>query len=86
MGASQEVCPAEIPQEIYDKISAATKRIYRRFGCNGLVRMDYILKGDTPYFLEINPIPGMTDTSLIPQQVRAAGIDMVEFISDIIEN
>lgn len=86
MGASQEVCPAEIPQEIYDKISAATKRIYRRFGCNGLVRMDYILEGDTPYFLEINPIPGMTDTSLIPQQVRAAGIDMVEFISDIIEN
>lgn len=86
MGASEEVCPADIPQSVYDKIAAATKRIYRRFGCHGLVRMDYILKGDDPYFLEINPIPGMTDTSLVPQQVRAAGIDMKEFISNIIEN
>jgi D-alanine-D-alanine ligase len=71
---------------VYDKIAAATKRIYRRFGCHGLVRMDYILHGDDPYFLEINPIPGMTDTSLVPQQVMAAGIDMKEFISNIIEN
>ncbi|MBO7763734.1 MAG: D-alanine--D-alanine ligase [Bacteroidales bacterium] len=86
MGASQEVCPADVPQEIYDKIAAATKRIYRRFGCHGLVRMDYILKGNDPYFLEINPIPGMTDTSLVPQQVRAAGIDMKDFISNIIDN
>lgn len=86
MGASEEICPADIPQEIYDKIAAATKRIYRRFGCNGLVRMDYILKGTDPYFLEINPIPGMTDTSLVPQQVRAAGMEMKDFISHIIEN
>lgn len=86
MGASQEVCPADVPQEIYDKIAAATKRIYRRFGCHGLVRMDYILNENDPYFLEINPIPGMTDTSLVPQQVRAAGIDMKDFISNIIDN
>lgn len=86
MGASLEICPADVPQEIYDKIAAATKRIYRRFGCKGLLRMDYILCGDDPYFLEINPIPGMTDTSLVPQQVRAAGIDMVHFITQIIED
>ncbi len=86
LGASQEVCPADIPVQVYDKIAAATKRIYRRFGCNGLVRMDYILKGDDAYFLEINPIPGMTDTSLVPQQVREAGIDMKYFITQIIEN
>lgn len=86
MGASEEICPADIPQEMYDKIAAATKRIYRRFGCHGLVRMDYILKGTNPYFLEINPIPGMTDTSLVPQQVRAAGMEMKDFISCIIEN
>lgn len=86
LGASREVCPADIPVQVYDKIAAATKRIYRRFGCNGLVRMDYILKGDDAYFLEINPIPGMTDTSLVPQQVREAGIDMKYFITQIIEN
>lgn len=86
LGASTEVCPAEVAKEVYDVVAKATKRVYRRFNCNSLVRIDYIFKDGVPYFLEINPIPGMTDASLVPQQVRAAGIDMTSFITMIIEN
>lgn len=86
LGASREVCPAEIPDAVADKIREATKIIYHRFNCHGLVRMDYILNGEDVYFLEINPIPGMTEASLVPAQIRAAGIDMKEFITMVIEN
>lgn len=85
LGASQEVCPAQISEDIYNKVAEATKKIYKRFNCHSLVRMDYILKDGEPYFLEINPIPGMTDASLVPQQVKAAGLDMKEFITKIID-
>ena len=50
-----------------------THRLYRYLGCRGVVRMDYILKGEELYFLEINTVPGMTEVSLVPQQIRATG-------------
>jgi D-alanine-D-alanine ligase len=86
LGESQEVCPADIPDAVTKKIQESTKIIYHRFGCEGLVRMDYILHGEDVVFLEINPIPGMTEASLVPVQVRTAGMDMMEFITTIIEN
>jgi D-alanine-D-alanine ligase len=86
LGESQEVCPADIPDAVTMKIQESTKIIYHRFGCEGLVRMDYILHGEDVFFLEINPIPGMTEASLVPVQVRTAGMDMMEFITTIIEN
>ena len=54
-------------------------------GCDGLVWIDYIVKGYDIYFLEINTIPGMTAMSLVPAQVRAAGIDMGDFFTALIE-
>lgn len=86
LGASREVCPAELSAEVSAKVQEATKIIYHRFDCHGLVRMDFIIRDGEPYFLEINPIPGMTEASLVPGQIKAAGIDMKEFITMVIEN
>ena len=85
-GLSDEVCPAEIPDALRDKIQDISKRIYKHLGCKGLVRMDYISAPDGIYFLEVNIIPGMTNASLVPKMVRAAGMDITSFLSEIIEN
>ena len=63
-----------------------SKKIYSHLGCAGLVRVDYIAAQDGLYFLEVNTIPGMTAASLVPQMVRAAGMDMTNFLTAIIEN
>lgn len=86
LGESQEICPAQISDELTLKIQETTEKIYRYMGCSGLVRMDYIVKGEEIYFLETNTVPGMTAMSLVPAQVRAAGIPMQEFFSTLIEN
>ena len=66
-----------------------TRSIYRRLGCYGIIRIDYILTGEKGAeqinMLEINTTPGMTATSFIPQQVRAAGLDIKDVLSEIIE-
>ena len=85
-GLSSEVCPAQIPDSLRDEIQSISKRIYRRLGCKGLVRMDYISAPDGIYFLEVNIIPGMTNASLVPKMVRAAGMDITGFLTEIIEN
>lgn len=85
-GHSREVCPAEIPDSLRDEIQEVSKKIYAHLGCTGLVRVDYINSEDGLYFLEVNTIPGMTAASLVPQMVRAAGMDMTNFLTSIIEN
>ena len=85
-GLSREVCPAEIPDTLRDRIQDVSKKIYAHLGCAGLVRVDYICSGDDLYFLEVNTIPGMTSASLVPQMVRAAGLSMTDFLSTVIEN
>ncbi len=85
-GLSQEVCPAQIPDELAKRIQDISVRIYKHLGCKGLVRMDYISAPDGIYFLEVNIIPGMTNASLVPKMVRAAGMDFTGFLSEIIEN
>ena len=67
-------------------VQDTTARIYRRLGCAGVVRVDFILAEDGLYFLEVNTIPGMTSASLVPRMVRTAGMDMTSFLSIIIEN
>ncbi len=85
-GHSREVCPAQIPDSLKDEIQETSKKIYAHLGCAGLVRVDYICAEDGLYFLEVNTIPGMTAASLVPQMVRAAGMNMTDFLSTIIEN
>lgn len=85
-GLSKEICPAPLPPHITEQIQQMTTHIYTFMGCSGLVRMDYIIKGEEIYFLEMNMVPGMTPMSLIPAQVRAAGIEIKEFFTALIES
>lgn len=85
-GHSKEVCPAQIPDSLRNEIQETSKNIYAHLGCAGLVRVDYICAEDGLYFLEVNTIPGMTAASLVPQMVRAAGMDMTDFLTTVIEN
>lgn len=86
-GQVQEITPARISVELTEKIQRETSRIYDILGAKGLIRVDYIIPADgEPKLLEINTIPGMTVTSFIPQQVRAAGLDIKNVLTEIIEN
>ena len=85
-GFSEEICPAPIPEELTRTIQNASVKIYERLGCSGVVRVDYILAEDGLYFLEVNTIPGMTSASLVPKMVRTAGLDITDFLTEIIEN
>lgn len=86
-GAVREITPARISACLTEKVQRETLRIYDLLGAKGLIRADYIIPADgVPRLLEINTTPGMTATSFIPQQVRAAGLDIKEVMTDIIEN
>ena len=86
-GQVDEITPARIPNHVRDAVQALTLKIYDILGCKGIIRVDYILTDNwTINLLEVNTTPGMTATSFIPQQVRAAGLDIKNVLSDIIEN
>ncbi|MDE6159371.1 MAG: D-alanine--D-alanine ligase [Bacteroidaceae bacterium] len=86
-GQVDEITPARISDHLRDRVQTLTSTIYDILGCNGIIRIDYIItEGDKINLLEVNTTPGMTATSFIPQQVRAAGLDMKQVMTDIIEN
>jgi D-alanine-D-alanine ligase len=86
-GESQEITPARLSGELTGRIQQETKKIYKLIGARGLIRVDYIIPADgRPLLLEVNTTPGMTATSFIPQQIRAAGSSLREVLTDIIEN
>ncbi len=85
-GQVDEITPARIPDELRDRVQAMTLKIYDIIGAHGIIRTDYVLIDDEIYLLEVNTTPGMTSTSFIPQQVRAAGLDIKDVLTDIIED
>lgn len=90
-GQVQEITPARISIETAKKVAEETSKIYDILHCNGIIRIDYIITKDDAgndkiNMLEINTTPGMTHTSFIPQQVRAAGLDIKDVLTDIVEN
>ncbi|HPC26070.1 MAG TPA: D-alanine--D-alanine ligase [Paludibacteraceae bacterium] len=86
-GQVQEITPARIQQQTAEQIQQLTTKIYDILNCKGIVRMDYIISNEGAiYLLEINTTPGMTETSFIPQQVKAAGLNMTDVLTEIIEN
>ena len=86
-GESDEITPARISDNLADRVSKITSAIYDIIGAQGIIRVDYIItEGEVVNILEVNTTPGMTATSFIPQQVRAAGMTMQEVMEDIIEN
>ena len=86
-GQVEEITPARISPELSERAQKLTSAIYDILHCRGIIRIDYIIspQGDIT-MLEINTTPGMTATSFIPQQVRAAGLNMGDVLTDIIEN
>ena len=86
-GQVQEITPARIPQEVAERVGKITSHIYDILHCNGIIRIDYIVSPQGKIsMLEVNTTPGMTATSFIPQQVRAAGLNMADVLTDIVEN
>ena len=86
-GAVDEITPARIPDSLRDRVQQLTSAIYDILGAQGIIRIDYIITaGEKINMLEVNTTPGMTATSFIPQQVRAAGLDNKDVMTDIIEN
>ena len=86
-GESDEITPARIPDALRDRVQTLTSAIYDIIGAQGIIRIDYfITAGEKINLLEVNTTPGMTATSFIPQQVRAAGLDIKDVMTDIIEN
>lgn len=90
-GQVEEITPARIPDELAKRVQDLTSAIYDILHCNGIIRIDYIITrgedgSDQINMLEINTTPGMTATSFIPQQVRAAGLEMKDVLTDIVEN
>lgn len=89
-GQAKEITPARLSDDTTRRVGQLTSHLYDILGCNGLIRIDYIISKvdgrDKITMLEINTTPGMTSASFIPQQVRAAGLEMKDVLSDIVEN
>ena len=84
-GATEELCPAPIPPEWEERLRCAAERVYRLLGLTVYARADFIVTEDgTPYFLEINTLPGMTPTSLVPQAAAAAGVSFEELCERVV--
>jgi D-alanine-D-alanine ligase len=84
-GESQEVTPAEINNILADKIQTSAKNIYRRIGLKGIARVDFLVtENEDIYLIEVNTTPGMSDASIVPQQIEAAGLNLTTVFNQII--
>ena len=84
-GFSNEITPADLPEAIRKEVNRLTLIAYKRLNCRGVVRIDFIVKGETPYMIEINTIPGMSSHSIIPQQAATMGMSLTELFNLIID-
>ncbi len=85
LGAAEEICPSPIPEEWEQRVRSATETVYRLLGLSVYARADFVVTDDgTPYFLEINTLPGMTPTSLVPQEAAAIGMSYEELCQTIV--
>jgi len=87
-GFTEETTPAVVEEKIAEKVRSAAKKVYLLFNCNGVIRIDFIYneKIGEPFLLEINTVPGQTDASIVPQQVRAMGWTLQSFYTALIED
>ena len=85
-GKSQEITPADTTPELAQRMTRQSSQIYDWLDCRGIVRIDYIIHNDDIYFLEINTVPGMSDASIVPQQLQAIGMTLSETFTLLIED
>lgn len=83
VGATEYLVPAPVHSPLYEQISADSLRLYELVGCRGLARVDIRLDGEKYNLLEINTIPGMTETSLVPKAAAAVGIGFEHLVEDV---
>ncbi len=86
-GVTEEITPGRMSSEEKARVEEVVERAYLKLNCRGVVRIDYILEEGTDkfYFIEVNTVPGQTENSLIPQQVRAVGRTIKDFYTELIE-
>jgi D-alanine-D-alanine ligase len=84
IGRTHFVCPADLSPTERSAITDAALATCRALGCEGFARVDLILAGDGPWVLEVNAIPGLTDTSLLPQSAEAAGMSFEDLVERIL--
>ena len=84
MGESDEITPAEIDASLLSEINELTRKVYRILHCDAMVRIDFMIRGNVPYFMEVNTIPGFSEASIVPQQLRAAGLNVTDTLTAII--
>jgi D-alanine-D-alanine ligase len=85
-GMADEIIPARIPDSIKDACQKLSSLIYDKIFCRGVVRIDYIIKEGKLFLLEINTVPGMTEASIVPRMIKATGMNMTDFITELIED
>nr|AIA16848.1 Helix-turn-helix domain protein [uncultured bacterium] len=87
-GLSEETTPAQVDESVAEKVRAAARKVYQIFNCRGVVRIDFIYNEEAgaPYMLEINTVPGQSEASIVPQQVKAMGWTLKDFYSALIED
>jgi D-alanine-D-alanine ligase len=84
-GASEEITPARLSQEMTARIQRASEGIYQKLYCKGMIRVDWLIRGDEPVAVEVNTVPGFSEASIIPQQAAAIGMSKTELISAVLE-
>lgn len=86
-GVCEEITPGRMNEEEVARVSRVSSRVYEKLNCRGAVRIDYFLEKETGkfFFIEINTVPGQTETSLISQQIRAIGMEVKDFYTQLIE-
>jgi len=84
-GKSTEITPANISELQKNNVTKIAVKIYKKLGLKGFSRSEFIFIGDTPYFIEINSIPGMTNDSILPKQAENSGISLKDICSEVIE-
>lgn len=85
MGKSSEITPARISNKMKSIVTKESLKIYRTIGLKGLSRSEFIIKNEIPYLLEVNTVPGLTKESILPQQVKLAGITLTDLFESLIE-
>jgi D-alanine-D-alanine ligase len=85
-GASEEITPAQISPQLTLSIQQTSVNIYQALGMKGMCRIDYIVKENSYYMLEVNSIPGLSEESIVPQQARAFGLSLTELFSLTLED
>jgi D-alanine-D-alanine ligase len=85
-GASEEITPARLPEHITEKLQRTCEDIYKRLDCRGMIRIDFLIRGEETFVVEINTVPGFTEQSIIPQQAAVVGISKTELINIVLES